>query len=336
MALLEQARSLRTGTSLTDEAPTELAAPDDLDHLYSPAMLAELLGVSVRLVRNWQRAGLLVPAAIVMQVPYFGFEEIATAKQLSQWKAKGVSVQSIQRQLTLMREHLGVETDLRHLPVMAVGKRLLLRQGETIVEATGQLHFSFDVASEGDDERPATLNFEAALARSKTSAPPAGEFASLEQMVEQALVAEDADDYECAIDWYRSALAGHGPNPDICFQLAELLYRQGDLAAARERYFMALELDPELVEAQANLGCVLAECGQLDLAIAAFEGALRSYEEFADVHFHLARALDDIGQTTRAAEHWKRFLELAPASPWADEAAHRLELTDIKFFDFDG
>ncbi|HEY4759166.1 MAG TPA: tetratricopeptide repeat protein, partial [Thermoguttaceae bacterium] len=76
--------------------------------------------------------------------------------------------------------------------------------------------------------------------------------------------------------------------------------------------------------ARANLGCVLAETGQRDLAVAAFEGALRFHPDYADVHYHLARTLDECGQGDRAVEHWQRFLELAPDSPWADEASRRL------------
>jgi tetratricopeptide (TPR) repeat protein len=106
--------------------------------------------------------------------------------------------------------------------------------------------------------------------------------------------------------------------------LAEVLYRSGDLAGARERYFCAIELDSELVEARANLGCVLAECGQHNLAIAAFQGALQQYPDYADVHFHLARVLDEVDRGNDARKHWQRFVELAPASPWADEAIDRL------------
>ena len=87
---------------------------------------------------------------------------------------------------------------------------------------------------------------------------------------------------------------------------------------------MALEVDPTLVEARANLGCVLAECGELELAVAAFEGTLEQYADYADVHFHLARTLEDLGQTAGAIEHWRQFLLLAPASPWAEEATDRL------------
>jgi tetratricopeptide (TPR) repeat protein len=111
----------------------------------------------------------------------------------------------------------------------------------------------------------------------------------------------------------------------VCFRLAELLYRQGDLAASRERYYMAIELDEDLVEARANLGCVLAELNDHELAVAAFQGALAFHPDYADVHYQLGRTFDDLGRAGEAEVHWRRFLELAPGSPWADEARLRLD-----------
>jgi tetratricopeptide (TPR) repeat protein len=108
------------------------------------------------------------------------------------------------------------------------------------------------------------------------------------------------------------------------FFLAELLYRAGDLAAARERYYAAIELDEDYVEARANLGCVLTELGELSLAEAAFRGALAYHPDYADAHFHLARLLDRTEQRHEASKHWRRFLDLAPASPWANEAYDRV------------
>ncbi len=88
---------------------------------------------------------------------------------------------------------------------------------------------------------------------------------------------------------------------------------------------MAIEQNEDYVEARANLGCVLAETGQLELAIAAFQGALQFHGDFPDVHYHLARVLDDLGRSSEAEGHWSRFLELAADSPWADEARSRLQ-----------
>jgi tetratricopeptide (TPR) repeat protein len=125
-------------------------------------------------------------------------------------------------------------------------------------------------------------------------------------------------------EMYRAAMAAAGPKAEICFQVAELLYRQGDLGGARERYYMAIELDEDYVEARANLGCVLAETGQRELAVAAFEGALRYHPDYADVRYHLARTLDEMHEREQADEHWRIFLAQAPDSPWAEEARSRL------------
>jgi tetratricopeptide (TPR) repeat protein len=108
------------------------------------------------------------------------------------------------------------------------------------------------------------------------------------------------------------------------------LYRAGDLSAARERYFAALELDEEYVEARASLGCVLAEMGELELAVATFEGALRFHPDFADVHYHLAGVLDRLGRSDEAAQHLRDFLQLAPESPWAEASRDRLNVAGLR------
>jgi tetratricopeptide (TPR) repeat protein len=103
-----------------------------------------------------------------------------------------------------------------------------------------------------------------------------------------------------------------------------VLYRAGDLPAARERYYAALECDEEYVEARASLGCVLAELGELELAAATFEGALAFHADFADVYFHLANVLERMDRCAEAAMHYQTFLTLAPESPWAASARDRL------------
>jgi tetratricopeptide (TPR) repeat protein len=67
--------------------------------------------------------------------------------------------------------------------------------------------------------------------------------------------------------------------------------------------------------------------GQLELAAAAFQGTLRCHPDYADVHYHLARTLDELGVADEATVHWRRFVELAPESPWSEEARDRLSRT---------
>lgn len=153
---------------------------------------------------------------------------------------------------------------------------------------------------------------------------PTSEIATPEEMLNQAALLEEEGRLTAAVEMYRAALMGGAPAPETCFALAELLYRLGDVSAARERYYMAIELDEEYVEARANLGCVLAESGEKELAVAAFEGALAFHGQYADAHYHLARTLDDLARHAEANRHWQVFLELAPESPWAEAARRRV------------
>ena len=136
---------------------------------------------------------------------------------------------------------------------------------------------------------------------------------------------EQPEDLSEAIAAQRLRLASTGPDPEGCFILAELLYQAGELQAARERYWMAIELDENFVEARTNLACVLAQLGQLELAEAALRGAIDLQPDFPDAHWHLAVLLERLGRRTEALFHWDQYRRLAPSSPWAKVAEARLQ-----------
>jgi tetratricopeptide (TPR) repeat protein len=304
--------------------------------LYTPAMLADLLDVPVAIVRRWHRRGLIVPTREVRRLPYFDFQEVATARRLAELLAAGMSPQLIEKRLAELARYVpSVRRPLAQLSIIVEGKRLLLRQGDGLVAPGGQLWFDF-LPSEGQANETEAANHGAPdCDRIETMAtlplPPARTTATastIAAVVAKASELDDEGDLEAAADMYRTALAAGGPNAELCFALAELLYRLGDVTAARERYFMAIELDEEYVEARANLGCVLAELGHRELAVAAFEGALAFHGEYPDVHYHLARTLDDLDRRDEAEHHWKVFVGLAPESPWAAMARRRLSASD--------
>jgi tetratricopeptide (TPR) repeat protein len=264
----------------------------------------------------------------VQRLPYFDFQEVATARRLAQLLAAGASPKEIERKLGELARHVPeVERPLAQLSVIVEGKHFLLRQGEGLLEPGGQLRFDFDAIASPFDEtesrptpaqnRQNIISLEEARAALEGPSSPG-------EMVTLAAELEEQGSIEGAIEVYRAALLAFGPNAEINFLLAELLYRRGDVTAARERYYSAVELDEDYVEARANLGCVLAETGEAELAVQAFEGALAHHGEYPDVHFHLARTLDELHRDEEAEGHWATFLELAPASPWADEARRRL------------
>jgi tetratricopeptide (TPR) repeat protein len=290
---------------------------------YTAALLARLVGVDAARVRSWQRHGWLVPVEETHRLAYFDFTELTVARQLAELTRAGASTRLIGRKLAEIHRHFpDIARPLAELSLQLDGRKLLVRRGDELVETSGQMRIDFDALGEDPNGDAATI-VTPAIFLSRQSGDLPGQ-APPEQLSVWAAELDEAGDLRAAAETYRAALAAGGPQPVLCFQLAEVLYRAGDLAAARERYFMALELDENYVEARVNLGCVLAEQGESELAAAAFEGALRSFEPYPDAHYHLARVLDDLGRPDEASLHWSRYLELAPDSPWADEARLRL------------
>ncbi len=303
-------------------------AEQAIRRLHTPAMLAHLLGVPVGVIRRWHRRGLIVPARTVHKLPYFDFTEVATARRLAELVAAGASPEAIERRLDELSAVLpDVERPLAQLSVLIEGKQILLRQGEGLIEPGGQLRIDFDALNESPlglshEPPPPVVSIES---RVSTAFPIEQEPQPDEDpLLQHAYAAEDQGELEIAVDCYHAILGRDGARADICFQLAELLYRIGQIDAARERYYMAIELDETFVEARASLGSVLAETGHPELAVAAFEGALRLHDEYPDVHYNLARTLDELGRSEEAEQHWQQFLKLSPDSPWADEARERL------------
>ncbi|QDU31884.1 Tetratricopeptide repeat protein [Anatilimnocola aggregata] len=297
-----------------------MSAPDITCRLYTSAMLAELASVDVWRVRNWHRRGWLRASEQQHRVSYFEFAEVAVARQLAQLHRAGASPRQIQEQLAgLERAAPNVSRPIAELGIVLDGRKILLRRDADLIEPSGQKRFEFE-SDRADDEAPQTILSPAQfLAAGNANSTPAS------ALLAWSLELDEEGDLVGAMEMLRAALAANGPSAEWSFQLAEMLYRQGDLPAARERYYVAIELDEDFVEARANLGCVLAELGQRELAVAALEGAIMHHPGYADAHYHLARLLDETGDGSQAETHWQRFVELAPDSPWAEEALQRLE-----------
>ncbi len=329
----------------------------NVQKLYTPAMLADLLGVRVSIIRRWHRRGLIVPVREVHRLPYFDFQEVSTARQMARLLDAGATPSAIESKLAeLARFVPDVARPLAQLSVIVEGRQLLLRQGEGLIEPNGQRRFDFDSTDfSGDGHNDEATDAATSLADWSSNSEQANSGRSISirhadslrlspatenrtttkrsspmlsydfgEMFELAAEFEEHGELTEAVGVYRTMALMHGPNADVNFRLAELLYRLGETSGALERYYVAVEIDEDFVEARANLGCVLEELGQHELAIAAFYGALDRHADYPDVHYHLARVLEECGQIDEAQIHWREFLALAPNSPWASEARERI------------
>ncbi len=307
--------------------------------LHSAAMMAELLGVPPAAVRHWIRTGLLAVTHRSGSLEWLDFGQLVVGRQLARLLAAGLSLREIDSQLAGFTRQEAAAAVAGGL-VVADGRRLSILRDGRLLGPGGQLQFAFSneppgrfpTGQAGGDE-PAVVELveRAGVAPGRLTGQSRGSpdcSAGAGDLVAEILdLADDleaAGEYAEAAEALRAVLQAQGPSAEVNFNLAELLYRAGDLTAARERYYAAIELDGEHLRARASLGCVLAELGEVELALAALEGVLRQEPDYADAHWHVAGVLTALGRPTDARRHLRRFLVLAPESPWAALARDRL------------
>jgi tetratricopeptide (TPR) repeat protein len=303
---------------------------------YTIAMIADLIAVPIAAVRHWRRRLLLEPTRTSGSLEWFDYGELVVGRRLAKLLESGLSLQEMDRQLAQLPGNARALAR-GHEPLFIEDGHLYLWRKGQYVGAGGQLAFSFaasePIARTLEDGGEDMLHDEAGVVCSF----PIDRDLLDDHRDDRHDAWETVDDLLClsadlercghlveAAEAIRAVLQATPPTAQLAFLLAELLYQAGDLTAARERYYMAVELDHDHLEARTSLGCVLEELGEHDLAKAALEGVVRQEPDHAEAHWHLAGVLESLDQNADAARHLLIFMALAPHSPWCDVARTRL------------
>jgi len=309
-----------------------------VSRLYTVAMMAELLGAGPATIRHWTRRGFLAPAKSSGAINWYDYAMLVVARDLVRLLQTGLSLRELDRKLRRFAGGDPRQAGQLAGRVVVDGRRLSLRQDATLLAAGGQLQFGFycdDVAAAAPqpaadtDSGPGIIALATVCRSSEDDAATGPEaISSTTELLDLAAELEAAGNFFEAAEALRAVLQADGPSATVTFMLAETLYRAGDVAAARERYYTAVELDADHLEARTSLGCVLAEQGDFELAAAALEGVLRQEPDYADAHWHMAGVLAELSREPEARRHLVTFLDLAPESPWAEVARERLAVCD--------
>lgn len=200
-----------------------------------------------------------------------------------------------------------MDSPLTQLSVLEGNGRILVRLTDgRLAEPSGQLQLDFE---EAEDRR--------SLAMEQASK-------SADDWFQEALERENQGDYRGAVEAYQQAVGCEADDPILHFNLGNVLYASHDLIEAEQEFRVAVELDPNYVEAWNNLGTVLADLGCYEDSVRVFERALEVFPLYADAHFNLGDVYASLGQPHRACEHWNRYLQLDPKSPWAADVRNRM------------
>jgi tetratricopeptide (TPR) repeat protein len=321
-------KPVRTKRSAPRDSLSAFDGP--IRRLYTVRMMADVLGVPMAAVRHWQRGGLLEPTRSVGALEWFDFQQLVVGRQLARLLSAGFSLREIDAKLAGLSSAGAAAAARAAGRIVVDGRRLSIRRENRLLGAGGQMQLAFYAEHPRDDDDTVAMP----LTPSTTGMPSCDssvdialddEPGSAAELLDLAADLEASGEHAEAAEALRAVLQADRPTAQVVFMLAELLYRTGDLTAARERYYAAVELDADHLEARASLGCVLAELGDHELALAALEGVLRQQPDYADAHWHMAGVLTDIGRHNDAERHLRTFLALAPASPWAKLAREQLD-----------
>jgi len=310
---------------------------DALSRLHTPAMLAQLLSVGVGTIRRWARLGLIQPVKTVYRLPYFSYADAAGVRRLAELVDAGVSVAEIRHSFETFRAfYPNIDRPLSQLELLWQHHHFGFRDRKgRLVTSTGQRLIDFETpsCSEGDDPHqgsgiePTSGELPAiGTAGADESAAPSP--TTSEEWHALAADLADRGDLEAAMSAVRAAVRLAPHRAELHAQLADLLYRSGHAEAAAERWSVAVELDPDDLEAWTQLGCVSIELHRYDISRVAFQEALRRHPDYADARYHFGELLHLLGEQAAAREQWEAYLRLDQRGPWADVVRARLGLDD--------
>lgn len=297
-----------TATSVSPPPPQKLEEP--VAAKFSRKDAARLVGLSEQRLVSLERAGIVEPAVADDGKKYYQFQDLISLRATGML-AKEVPIREVKRAIVELRSKLPFITrPLQELRLVSDGRRVVVRSDEGKYEATtGQMLLDFDLRTLRED----VVKLLEPL-RSKRSET------AYDLYLRASTMDEDPSRFDEAEKLYERALV-LDPRLAIAYtNLGNVKFRRGDLEEARKFYSRAVELDALQSEAHYNLGYLELDAKRPENAVRFFTVAVTRDPKFADAHFNLAVALAETGQTRRAREHWRRYLEIEPTGAWAETA----------------
>ena len=267
---------------------------------YTIPELTEMLGVSAARLRHWCSLDLIHPVAVDGPIRWFDFAEVRRCQLLLDMVSAGVPVKRLLRNLQYVRNWAPNATALLDRITLDGSRTLIRDRHDRWLEPQGQLLLSF-----GDDRSAESL-------------------AEGEILFQRAVDCESQGRAAEAARLYRQFLDSDNEDPDVWFNLANVLSELGASDEALPAYEEAVRLDPRFAEAWNNLGILLADMGRPTCGIEAFRQALEINPEYADAVYGLAATLDETGRHYEARRHWRHFLRCVSDGECAAHARAQL------------
>ncbi|HTB29141.1 MAG TPA: tetratricopeptide repeat protein, partial [Steroidobacteraceae bacterium] len=286
--------------------------------------LKRLFGIPASQVRSLIRAGHIHPLKKAGRLSY-SFQDLIVLRTAGSLRAAKIPAQRINRTLREIRESLPGELPLSGLSIVAVGDRIMVREGQALREGdTGQYTLDLEVIDRGGDllviDKQAQNGGKARgtpAARGTSTngtpsapggvAPDAFDGAgAADEAFEQGLELEDTDP-AAARAAYEACLAADQHHLEARLNLGRLLHLDGRLDEA-EKIYRSTQSGEAILSF--NLAVLLEDFERMDEAMTEYRHALALDPGFADAHFNLARLHERAGHPKDALRHLLAYRRL--------------------------
>ena len=279
---------------------------------YSRADLLRILRLTARQLANWEKAGLVAAAES------YSFFDLLQIKKVRDLCARRVRPAVIRQSLEAMQKQVaGMENPLLEAGAYTTGHRIAFRHNGKLVEPiAGQ--FMFDFAPADKVVTPAS--------RSSVVRKPELVETSVVALFAQGIAQEENPETQLeAIHTYQKVLDMEPEHAAAHINLGTLYYNRQEYNLAEKHYRRAIEIDPRYALAYFDLGNVLDETGRVSEAIQTYKTALQFAPTYADAHYNLALAYEKIKEARKALKHWRAYIKLDTAGPWAIHARNQIQ-----------
>jgi tetratricopeptide (TPR) repeat protein len=282
-------------------------------HEFDSKDLKRLFGIPASQLRSLIRAGHIRPLKKAGRLSY-SFQDLIVLRTAGSLRAAKIPAQRINRTLREIRDSLPGELPLSGLSIVAVGDRIVVREGQALREpATGQYTLDLEFIDKGGDLLVIDRRATAPPAQDPTAASaesPAEHRITADEQFEKALELED-NDPKAARAAYEVCLAADPHHLEARLNLGRLLHLQGRLCEAEQVYRDADTNEPLL---SFNLAVLLEDLDREAEAMLHYRDALALDPALADAHFNLARLHERAGDSKDALRHLLAYRRLMSES----------------------
>ncbi len=278
---------------------------------YSRADLLRILRLTARQLGGWEKAGLVAAAES------YSFFDLLQIKKVRDLCAKKVRPAVIRQSLEAMQKQVaGMENPLLEAGASSNGHRVTFRhQGRLLEPIAGQFVFDFS-----GEQKVVVSSTPVLPMRPEKSDPDVAELFSRGITLE-----EDPQKHSEAIAIYLRVIEREPTHAAAHINVGTLYYNRQEYGLAEKHYRAAIEADSRYALAYFDLGNVLDETGRVQEAIQTYTTALQLAPTYADAHYNLALAYEKMKQPRRALPHWRSYIKLDTASPWAIHARNQIQ-----------